>query len=81
VEIFCYTLKRITPIPIKRNDLNAIDKRATYAQQFMDILAMYDETNIIFVDDVGFNVIMRSRRCRSLRETRAVHIVHMYMHV
>ena len=28
-----------------------------------------------FVDEVGFNLIMRSRRGRSLRGTRAVHIV------
>ena len=76
MDLFCYTLKRITPIPVKRNDTIAINKRAEYAQDFLEILAIYDESNMYFVDEVGFNVTMRSRRGRSLKGTRAVHIVH-----
>jgi len=75
VGLFSYSLKRISVLPVKRNDLAAINKRYTYAQMFLDILSEFDEKNIIFVDEVGFHISMRTRRGRSLRGKRAVHIV------
>ena len=58
---FAYTLKRITPLPAKR--------RVICATEFMDILGLVDDSNIFFVDELGFNVSMRSRRGKSLKGT------------
>jgi transposase len=41
----------------------------------MRILSRTERQNIIFVDEVGFNVSMRARRGRSLRGTPATHVV------
>ena len=42
---------------------------------FLEILALYDESNLIYVDEVGFNVTLRIRTGRSFRGTREVHVV------
>jgi len=41
----------------------------------MDILGQVDDSNIFFVDELGFSVSMRSRRGRSLKGTRVVQVV------
>lgn len=75
INSFSYTLKRTSLIPKRRNDANAINDRFLYASKFLQFVSECDGENFIFVDEVGFNVSMRCRRGRSLKGTRAVHIV------
>lgn len=49
--------------------------RHLYAKKFMDILALFDESNLYFIDEVGYNISIRSWSGRLLRGARAVHIV------
>lgn len=72
---FNYTFKNVTLIPKKRNDDKVINERHDYAVKFMDILSKFDESHLVFVDEVGFNVSMRSKRGRSPSGTPAVHVV------
>jgi transposase len=75
IDGFFYTLKRTTRIPALRNDDRAKHARYVYAQELLRVLAQYDGDNVIFVDEIGFNVSMRAHRGRSLRGTNAVQIV------
>jgi transposase len=75
IEGFSYTIKRIHLIPERRNDELAITTRATYSNAFLQLLTTMSPNHIIFVDEVGFSVSMRSRRGRSLRGTSPVHII------
>lgn len=75
IDRFSYSFKRITLLPAKRNDENALNARAKYAKSFLNILSKYDEANLFFVDEVGFNIALRSRHGRSLKGCRAVHTV------
>jgi transposase len=75
LRAFHYSLKRIHLLPERRNDEQALDIRAEYANAFMTLLSGMDDRNIFFVDEVGFNAVMRARRGRSLVGTRAVHEV------
>jgi len=61
--------KRISLIPVRRNDAESLEARATYARRCLEILALYDESNLIYVDKVGFNVTLR---CCAVT---AVHVV------
>ena len=77
---FTYSLRRTSLIPIRRNDMDATDKREMYAQKYLDYnrdnyLSELDETYFYFVDEGGFNVSMRTRRGRSFRGFKAVQIV------
>lgn len=75
IGAFNYTFKNATPIPMKRNDDQVINSRHDYAVKFLDILSKFDESHLFFVDEVGFNVSMRTKRGRSLAGTPAVHVV------
>ncbi|KAF7701505.1 hypothetical protein CDIK_0785 [Cucumispora dikerogammari] len=44
-------------------------------RQFIGLLATYDQEKFLFIDKVGFNVFMRARFGRFLRDTRPVHQV------
>ena len=72
---FRYTLKRSHCLPRRRNTAETIEERAGYSRRFLDLLSEADDTKIIFVDETGFCANMRTRRGRSLRGTRAVHVV------
>ncbi|KAG0426065.1 hypothetical protein DMUE_5992, partial [Dictyocoela muelleri] len=69
---FNYSMKRINIMPIKRNNMEVISLRAQYANRFMELLSTIDDSKIFFIDEVGFNVSIRSRRGRSLKNKRAV---------
>ena len=75
LQSFSYSLKRVSLIPIKRNDTTALEVRYQYAREFYLLLSVEDGTNIYFVDEVGVNISMRSRRGRAPVGKPAVHIV------
>ncbi|KAF7685745.1 hypothetical protein CDIK_3506, partial [Cucumispora dikerogammari] len=75
IENFKYSFKRVHNIPIRRNDAQSLDDRVIYANMFMNFISTTDDAKIFFIDEVGFNVSMRTSRERSLVGTRAVHNV------
>lgn len=75
IKTFNYTLKSLTLLPQRRNDDKSINAREIYAVKFYEIISEIDERQIYFVDEVGFNVSMRSKRGRSLKGTNAVQTV------
>jgi transposase len=75
IDGFNYSFKRISLIPSRRNEEDVLNLRFIYAQKFLKILSMFDKSNLYFVDEVGFNISLRSRSGRSLRGTRAIHVV------
>ena len=72
ISSFCYTLKRATVIPVRQNDERTLEARYDYSVRFMEILSSTNEDHIFFVDEVGFNVSMRSKRGRVLVGSPAV---------
>lgn len=75
IDSFSYSFKRITLIPVRRNDEESIDARFNYAQKFLQVLSNFDESKLLFVDEIGFSISLRSREGRSLKGTRAVQMV------
>lgn len=75
IKSFNYTFKSLTLQPERRNDQKSINDRETYAAKFYELIAEIDESRIYFVDEVGFNVSMRSKRGRSLKGNNAVQTV------
>lgn len=65
IDDFCYSLKRVQLIPLRRNDLQSLNDRKIYALNFLDLQSEFDEMEFIFIDEVGFNVSMRSSRGRA----------------
>ena len=65
IKNFNYSLKQVSLIPERRNAISNIDTRQQYAQDFIRYLGQFNESNIFFLDEVGFNVSMRSRFGRS----------------
>ena len=68
---FQFSLKRISLIPERRNDNQAIIDRYRYAVDFIELQGRFSEDEIIFLDEVGFNVSMRSSRGRSIIDRNA----------
>ncbi len=54
VEVFNFSFKRGSLEPIRRNDSINIDDRANYAQEYLNLLGIVSENNIVFIDKVGF---------------------------
>ncbi|KAF7685702.1 hypothetical protein CDIK_3548 [Cucumispora dikerogammari] len=75
VSDFEYTYKAVTRFPKRRNDEQGLNNRGSYARQFMNFLATYDQEKLLFIDEVRFNVSMRARFGRFFRDTRSVHQV------
>lgn len=75
IESFSYTLKRVHRIPERRNSESTIEKRALYADEFMRVISLIDDSKIFFIDEVGFNVSMRSKRGRSYIGKPAIQVV------
>ncbi|MGL6009021.1 MAG: IS630 family transposase, partial [Culicoidibacterales bacterium] len=72
---FCYSLKRIHCVPIRRNIQDTLEERRKYALDYISLQSQYSESQFIFVDETGFNISMRSTRGRSLLGTPATQIV------
>jgi len=60
-----YSLKLLKLVPEKRNDEKTIQLRKQYAIEFEDITDNYPDTNIFFIDEVGFSVSMRVTKGRA----------------
>jgi transposase len=71
ITSFSFTLKRLSIIPERRNNLVVIEERFQYSMNFYSLITIEDGRDIYFLDEVGFNVSMRSRRGRSLLGTAA----------
>lgn len=69
---FQFSLKAISLSPERRNTPENIETRYRFAIKYIDILGHYGPTEIIFIDEVGFNVSMRNSRGRSLAGTPAI---------
>ena len=68
IRAFSYTLKRVSLIPERRNETNTLQIRFNYAREFFTLLASDDGDNILFLDEVGFNISMRSKRGEQRRD-------------
>ena len=75
IKGFKYSLKRLELQPERRNNEENIVERRIYALKFLELQAEYSEPNIIFIDETGFNVSMRTSRGRSAVGTPAVLVV------
>ncbi|KAI5151651.1 hypothetical protein ENBRE01_2287 [Enteropsectra breve] len=56
---FNYILKRVSAIPVRKNDVDTISIRAEYVSKFMQLLASNEESKIFFIDEARFNLSMR----------------------
>jgi transposase len=56
VEGFNYCLKNLQRIPVARTDDNILEMRFQYAQNFIALHSQYSEDQLIFIDEVGFNI-------------------------
>ena len=65
IKDFNYSFKAISKQPIRRNDEKAINDRYIYGQEFIRLLSNYFERDFIFIDEVGFNLSMRTSKGRS----------------
>lgn len=72
---FNYSLKRIHLIPERRNDERTIEIRKIYAEKFITLPVRYSENQYIYIDEVGFNVSMRSSYGRSEIGSPANHVI------
>ena len=70
IENFKYSFKRVHNISIRRNDAQSLDDRVIYTNMFMNLISTTDDAKIFFIDEVGFNESMRTRRRRSLVATQ-----------
>ena len=75
INAFSYTVKNCSIIPARRNDPKTITARYDYAVNYFQLISKISEDEIIYVDEVGFNVSMRTRKGRSLIGSPAVHVV------
>lgn len=64
---FHYTLKRVTLVPERRNSPSTIELRTSYAAIYRELEVDNDDKNFIFLDEVGFAVVTRPSRGRSMR--------------
>ena len=69
---FHYSIKRIHFIPERRNCQSTIDIRRDFALKFVALPNVFPEEKLVFIDEVGFNVSMRTTRGRSLVGTPAI---------
>lgn len=72
---FNYTLKRIKLLPERRNTPQTIEVRKQYALRFIEWQAEMNDSNFMFLDEVGFNVSMRSKRGWSASGKPATQVV------
>ncbi|KAF7696428.1 hypothetical protein CDIK_1893, partial [Cucumispora dikerogammari] len=69
---FHYTLKQLISIPDRRNSTDTIEKRFLYAEDITQLLFEIEDKNLIFLDEVGFCVVSRTKRGRSVSGTSPV---------
>uniref|UniRef100_A0A914VX18 Uncharacterized protein n=1 Tax=Plectus sambesii TaxID=2011161 RepID=A0A914VX18_9BILA len=74
MKSFSRTLKRIHVLPARRNDADTIEERWRYTRTFLKLFTEVSETQIYFLDEVGFCLAMHTKRGRSLRGKRTVQV-------
>ncbi|XP_061504544.1 uncharacterized protein LOC133393317 [Anopheles gambiae] len=75
VKGFNYSFKMLQKIPERRNTTATIEERTTYARNFYQITRAFPVSGLIYLDEVGFNVSMRTSKGRSQKGTPAVTVV------
>ena len=75
VKGFNYSLKMLQKIPEKRHTTATIEERSTYARNFYQITRAFPVSGLIYLDELGFNVSMRTSKGRSQKGTPAVTVV------
>lgn len=68
---FHYSVKSVLPIPHERNTQRTIDLRFIYAQKFREFEQEHPYESFVFIDDVGFKVVTRPKKGRSMIGTKA----------
>ena len=63
---FHYTVKSTVLVPQRRNNVRTIDIRERYAEEFRRLEAETEHSNLVFIDEVGFCVVSRSKKGRSI---------------
>ena len=63
---FHYTVKSTVLVPQRRNDVRTIDIRERYAEEFRRLEAETEHSNLVFIDEVGFCVVSRPKKGRSI---------------
>ncbi|XP_040175166.1 uncharacterized protein LOC120908323 [Anopheles arabiensis] len=69
IKGFNYTFKRIHNLPERRNTSSTIEERKSYATMFYQLSVENSNTGIVFLDEVGFNLSMRTSQGRSQKGT------------
>ena len=65
---FHYTLKRVKLVPERRNYHRTIAHRTAYATSYRALEVDNDDKAFVFLDEVGFSVVTRPSRGRSVRK-------------
>ena len=63
---FYYTVKSTVLVPQRRNNVRTIDIKERYAEEFRRLEAETEHSNLVFIDEVGFCVVSRSKKGRSI---------------
>ncbi|XP_035908216.1 uncharacterized protein LOC118510467 isoform X1 [Anopheles stephensi] len=71
IKGFNYSLKMVKLLPERRNTPTTVEERKHYATQFYEIARGIPDNGLIYLDEVGFNVSMRTLKGRSQRGTPA----------
>ncbi|KAF7697483.1 hypothetical protein CDIK_1690 [Cucumispora dikerogammari] len=66
---FHYTLKELVSVPDRRNSADTIEKGFLYAEDITQLLFEIGDKNLIFLDEVSFCVVSRTKRDRSVAGT------------
>lgn len=56
-----YSFKRLKVVTERSVSDDVINNRRIYSKSFQDLLAIKDDKKIFFIDEVGFNICMRSK--------------------
>ncbi|XP_061514175.1 uncharacterized protein LOC133393386 isoform X1 [Anopheles gambiae] len=75
IKGFNYSFKRIHNLPERRNTDSTIEERRSYASMCYQISMENPDTDIVFLDEVGFKVSMRTSKGRSLKGTTPTIVV------
>lgn len=65
IDAFHYSLKRISLIPTRRNCRETILARRAYAMRYIGLPVAFSQSEIIFIDEVGFKVSTRVSQGRA----------------
>ena len=75
IKGFNYSFKRVKLLPARRNNSNTVAERKEYALSYNRCTQRLPQALIIFIDEVGFNVSMRTMMGRSEVGTAATKVV------